>query len=134
MRPATAFGADGPANLYNAVAVATNPGLRGRGALVVLNDSIHLARNVTKTNTTNVETFRSLNRGPEGVVETGKVRWFERTVQKPAQMPDFSVQQLNDLPRVDVLYAHANMARISSTRPSNKAQKDWLSRELATGT
>src|SRR5207344_2526793 len=62
MRPATAVGADGPANLYNGVATAANKGAKGRGVLVVLNDSIHSARNVIKTNTTNVETFESPTR------------------------------------------------------------------------
>ncbi len=77
MRPATAISADGPGNLYNAVAVAASPGAKGRGVLVVLNDEVHSARNVVKTDTTNVETFRSLNRGPVGLVHTGQIAWFE---------------------------------------------------------
>ena len=52
MRPATAIGADGPANLYNAVALAANPEAKGRGPLVVLNDEMHYAREVEKTNST----------------------------------------------------------------------------------
>ena len=72
MRPATAVSADGPMNLYNAVAVAANKEARGRGALVVLNDVIHYARETTKTNTTSLETFHSPNRGPAGFVLFGK--------------------------------------------------------------
>src|ERR1700756_244357 len=59
MRPATAISADGPANLRDAVLTAASPGARGRGVLVVLNDTIHYARNVVKTNTTDVATFES---------------------------------------------------------------------------
>src|SRR5215211_1275482 len=81
-----ATGAEGPANLYNAVAVASDPGARDRGVLVVLNDSIHLARSVSKTDTTNVETFRSLNRGPLGVVHTGKIEWFESSAKPSPTM------------------------------------------------
>src|SRR6185503_15288166 len=112
MRPATAIGADGPANLYNAVAVAANPQSGGLGAFVVLNDSIQLARNVTKTDTTNVETFRSLNRGPVGLVHTGKIDWFDRPTpaDKQNSAAPFNVDKLDALPRVDILYAHANMS------------------------
>ncbi|MFL5320683.1 MAG: asparaginase domain-containing protein, partial [Myxococcaceae bacterium] len=74
MRPATATSADGPANLYNAVAVAADPKARGRGVLVVQNDEIHSARNVEKMNTTNVQAFASPERGPQGLVNTGKIR------------------------------------------------------------
>lgn len=122
MRPATAIGADGPANLYNAAAVAASPGARGRGALVVLNDSIHRPRDVTKTHTTNVETFKSLNRGPVGIANTGKIAWLDRRSDDIAggvarlaaagvpAAPPFKVDDLEALPRVDILYAHANMS------------------------
>src|SRR5688572_7146761 len=52
MRPATAIGADGPANLYNAVALAGNPDAKGRGPLIILNDEIHYGREAQKMNST----------------------------------------------------------------------------------
>ena len=57
MRPATAISADGPINLYNAVALAGNPEAKGRGPLVVLNDTIHYAREAQKMHTTRMDTF-----------------------------------------------------------------------------
>ena len=110
MRPATAVSADGPANIYNGVAVAGSPEARGRGTLVSLNDEIHYARNVVKTDTTSVQTFRSLNRGPAGVVHTGTVEWFQRMDKKLGNASEFSVDNLTTLPRVDIIYAHANMS------------------------
>jgi L-asparaginase len=110
MRPATAVSADGPANIYNGVAAAISPGAKGRGVLVSLNDEIHYARNVVKTDTTSVQTFASLNRGPAGVVHTGKVEWFEPMDRKQGPASEFSVDKLDKLPRVDIIYAHANMS------------------------
>ena len=55
--PATAISADGSLNLLNAIRTAVSPEARGKGALVVLNDEINSARDVTKTNTYRVETF-----------------------------------------------------------------------------
>ena len=110
MRPATAISADGPGNIYNGVAVVTNPGAKGKGTLVVLNDEIHYARNVVKTNTTSVQTFVSINRGPAGVVNTGKIQWFEPMDRKVGPATGFSIDALDKLPRVDVIYAHANMS------------------------
>ena len=110
MRPATAISADGPGNLYNGVAVVSDPRAKGKGTLVVLNDTIHYARNVLKTDTTSVQTFQSLNRGPAGVVHTGKISWFEPMDKKQGKASEFSLDTLDKLPRVDIIYAHANMS------------------------
>jgi L-asparaginase len=110
MRPATAVSADGPGNLYNAVAVAASPAAKGRGVVVVLNDEVHSARNVTKTDTTNVDTFKSLNRGPVGVVHTGHIAWFEVMDRRHTSSSEFDVAGRMQLPRVDIIYAHANMS------------------------
>lgn len=110
MRPATALGADGPANLYNAVAAAASAEARGRGVLVILNDELHYARNVTKTNTSSMQTFVSVNRGPAGLANTGKINWFQRMDKKQGSLSEFSVFGRTALPRVDILYAHANMS------------------------
>ena len=109
MRPATAISADGPSNLYNGVAVAISPGAKGRGVVTVLNDQIDYARNVVKTNTTDVETFRSVNRGPAGVSNTGVVTWFAPLEKKHGLSSEFNVEGLTSLPRVDIIYAHAGM-------------------------
>ena len=110
MRPATATSADGPGNIYNGVAVAITPQAKGRGTLVELNDEFHYARNVVKTDTTSVQTFKSLNRGPAGLVHTGKVQWFQPMNSKLGPASEFSVDGLDKLPRVDIIYAHANMS------------------------
>jgi L-asparaginase len=110
MRPATATSADGPGNIYNGIAVATNPGAKGKGTLVVLNDVIHYARNVVKTDTNSVQTFQSVNRGPAGLVKTGKVFWFEPMDKKLGKASEFTIDGLDKLPRVDIIYAHANMS------------------------
>ena len=67
-RHSAAPGADGPANLTAAVRVAASPAARGRGAMVVANDEIHVAVSVVKTHTTNPATFASPGHGPAGVV------------------------------------------------------------------
>ena len=110
MRPATATSADGPGNIYNGIAIAGDPEAKGRGTLVALNDQVHYARNVVKTDTTSVQTFRSLVRGPAAAVHTGKIEWFQRMDKKLGNASEFSVDSLMKLPRVDIIYAHANMS------------------------
>jgi L-asparaginase len=109
MRPATAVSADGPLNLYNAVAVAADPEAAGRGVLVVMNDRIHGAHSLTKTNTTSVETFLSPINGLIGTVIYGKIQYFRRPFRKHTYRSEFSIDGVTDLPRVDILYACADM-------------------------
>jgi L-asparaginase len=111
MRPATATGADGPANLYNAVAVAVDPKAKGRGVLLVINDEIHYPREATKTNTTQLDTFKSPNRGKAGMTNAGRVYWYDALGTKHTSASSFSVQGLKQLPRVDIFYAYANAGR-----------------------
>jgi L-asparaginase len=109
MRPATSLSADGPLNLYNAVAVAADPEAGGRGTIVVLNDDLHSARDVTKSNTTDVQTFVSPGPGLLGTASYGRIRYFRRPSRRHTAESEFSVDGVGALPRVDILYAHANM-------------------------
>ncbi len=106
MRPATSTSPDGPLNLYNGVATAADPASRGKGVLVVVNDDVHAARDIQKTNTTDVQTFTSPNRGQLGEAYYGKVRYFNTPTTRHTTRSDFSLDGVTALPRVDIVYAH----------------------------
>jgi len=82
MRPATALSADGPLNLCQAVTVAADPAAAGRGVLVVVNNQIHGARDVSKRNTTAVQAFESPEFGILGWVQDARVE-FHRILTRP---------------------------------------------------
>jgi L-asparaginase len=109
MRPATAMSADGPMNLYNAVATAAHPDAGGRGVLVVANDEVHFAREVAKTNTTQVGTFKSSHQGLAGLVSSGRLHFYGKPVRRHTIAAEFLIPARGALPRVDIVYAHAGM-------------------------
>jgi len=109
MRPSTAISADGPLNLYNAVGVAVDPQAAKRGVLVVMNDRIHGAHALTKTNTTSVETFLSPINGLIGTVIYGQATYFRGPFRKHTYKSEFSVEGVTTLPRVDIFHACADM-------------------------
>lgn len=114
MRPATAISADGPMNLYNAIAVAAHPQAKARGVLVVANDEIHFAREIAKTNTTQVGTFASGHRGLAGLVNSGRIHFYAPPIRRHTAASEFHLAaSANELalPRVDIIYAHAGMGR-----------------------
>lgn len=110
MRPSTAVSADGPLNLYNAVGVAADPQAKGRGVLVLMNDWIHGAHSLTKTSTTAVQTFMSPVRGLVGVAAYGKNDFYSTPVWKHTTKSEFDVKGVTKLPRVDIIFACADMS------------------------
>jgi L-asparaginase len=109
MRPSTAVSADGPLNLYNAVGVASDPNARGRGVLVVMNDWIHAAHSLTKTSTTAIQTFMSPLRGVVGVSNYGKNDFYNTPHWKHTTASEFDIANVTKLPRVDIIFACADM-------------------------
>jgi L-asparaginase len=108
MRPSTALSAEGPLNLYNAVAVAASPGAKGYGVMVVMNDEIHSAHDVKKMITTPVQTFMSPQEGMIGTVIFGQVDVFHKPNGINTVNSEFSVNGVTELPRVDIVYACAD--------------------------
>lgn len=108
MRPSTALSADGPLNMYNAVAVAANPNSKGYGVMVVMNDEIHSAHDVKKMISTPVQTFQSPQEGMIGTVIFGEVLYFHKPHGRYTTKSEFDTKGLKELPRVDIIYMCAD--------------------------
>ena len=110
MRPSTAISADGPLNLYDAIAVAADPNAKNRGVLLVMNDWIHSAQTLTKVSTTAVQTFMSPIRGLIGTTAYGVNEYYRYPAQRYGEKSEFSIDGVTKLPRVDIIYADADMS------------------------
>jgi L-asparaginase len=104
MRPSDMAGADGPANLTSAVRAASDPRARGRGAMLLMDDRLFAARDVTKTNSTRVETFQAPDRGPLAIVDPEGL--FYTRPSPGRTTPVFDITSVRELPRVDIVYAY----------------------------
>lgn len=103
MRSSNEIGSDGLYNLISSIRVATSSDAKGKGVLVVLNDEIHTAVNVTKTHTSNISTFQSPQYGPIGIV-TKRGVLFHHTPTKHENYPVRDVSK-----EVSLIKAHAGM-------------------------
>jgi L-asparaginase len=106
-RPNSALSTDAGLNLVNAIRVAASPEARGLGALVVLNDEVHAARDVTKTSTSRMQTFRSADFGCLAHADGDRLAWYRRPLRRMAPDTEFDPRGLEALPRVDIAYSHA---------------------------
>jgi L-asparaginase len=110
MRPGTAMSADGPLNLYRAVILAGTKEAAGNGVMVMLNDTIHSGREVTKTITDRVDTFQAPIIGAIGVFTGDKPVFYRQSLRKNTVATEFDVTNLTSLPRVDIVYHYAGNA------------------------
>ncbi|MCD7971459.1 MAG: type II asparaginase [Candidatus Azobacteroides sp.] len=108
MRPSTAIGADGPRNIYNAVACAADPAAAGKGVMVVMDDRILGADDLTKTNTISVSTFQNPNYGPLGYMYNGKPIFTRTSLKRHTINSEFDIHNLSSLPRVEIVLSYSN--------------------------
>jgi L-asparaginase len=106
MRPPSGLGADGSLNLLRAVQLAAHPQARGRGVLVVMNDRIYGARDVTKTSTFRVDAFQAPDTGPLGYVDADGRIDFYHLPGRPQPAPGLLAAATSALPRVDVVVSY----------------------------
>ena len=83
-RPASGPGADGPANLVDAVALARHPQAGGLGAVVVFGGEIHAGMTVRKVDSTGPAAFGSPGAGPVGRIVERRVWLHARPIRPPA--------------------------------------------------
>jgi L-asparaginase len=95
---------DSPKNFLQAVRVAATDEARGKGALIVTNDVINAARDVTKTMTYRVETYSSHDLGVLGYVDEDRVTFYRVPIRQHTRATPFDVSRLQKLPRVDIIY------------------------------
>ena len=108
MRPPTAMGTDSDVNLMDCIRVAAAPNAGGRGVLTVMNNQIQAAREVTKTNSYRLETFRAHDLGLLGYADAdGQVVFYRESTRSHTASTEFDVSELAELPRVDIVYSYA---------------------------
>ncbi len=132
-RPATGLSTDAALNLVNAVRLAASPEARGLGVLVPLNDEIQCAREVTKTSTFRLQTFRSPDFGVLGHADVDGIAFYRKPVRRHTRDTEFDARGMNALPRVDILYSYAGSDGAAVDAFVSAGAKGIVSASLAPG-
>ena len=106
MRPPQSLSYDGAANLLQGFRVAADGASRGRGVLVVLNNEINSAREVSKTHAQRLQAFEARDHGVLGAVDADRVVYYRRSERRHTASSEFDVASIDRLPRVDVLLSY----------------------------
>jgi L-asparaginase len=106
MRNPSELGYEGAQNLFEGFRVAADPASHGKGVLVVLNDEINAAREVTKTDALRLQTFQTRGYGVLGVVDDDRVVYYRDVVKRHTKSAEFDLSRVEDLPRVDVVMVY----------------------------
>ena len=99
---------DSPKNFLQAVRVAASDEAMGKGALIVTNDVINAARDVTKNITYRLETYTSRDLGVLGYVDEDRITFYRVPLKQHTKATPFDVARLQKLPRVDIIYTYAD--------------------------
>lgn len=111
MRPSTAISADGPLNLYQAVALAASSEARGHGVLMSLNGRIGSARDTSKSQTMTADAFRSAEAGLLGYMVDEQPVLYYKSLRAHTTATEFDLTEVGNLPRVDILFGHSDDSR-----------------------
>ena len=139
MRSANSLSSDGAMNLYNAISVAACKNSANMGVLVVINDEIHLAREITKANTTALNAFTSPNCGKCGIVHYGKAVFYTKSLRRHTMRSEFSAKfcedlsSLQNLPCVEIVYDYAGASGESVYSALNLGAKGIICAALGNG-
>ena len=113
MRPATSLSADGPFNLYNAVALAAAPESQNKGVMIVMNDYILSADDATKEHTVNTNAFASPNYGYLGYMRDGDPMFYRNSVGRNTTDSEFNISGHKELPQVEIVASYAFASSIA---------------------
>ena len=109
-RPPNGLGTDAGINIVNALRVASSPAARGMGVMLVMNDEIQCAREVTKTMNSRIHTFQSPDYGCLGQADPiGNIAFYRKPIRRYAPNTEFDLHGVRDLPRVDIVYSYAGV-------------------------
>jgi L-asparaginase len=106
-RPFTALSTDWPMNLLDAIRAAGAAEAAAKGVLVVTNGEINAARDVTKTSTYRLHTFRTRDLGVLGYVDADRVAFYRAPLRRHTIDSEFDLAGIAAMPQVDILYVHA---------------------------
>ena len=107
-RQFTTLSSDSPKNFLQAVRVAASDDARGKGALIVTNDVINAARDVTKNITYRLETYNSRDLGVLGYVDEDRITFYRTPLKQHTTATPFDVSRLQKLPRVDIVTSYVD--------------------------
>jgi L-asparaginase/Glu-tRNA(Gln) amidotransferase subunit D len=102
-----------PVVLVGAMRPAASPDAVGKGVLVAMNDQIQAAREVTKTNTSTLDSFRAPELGMLGYIQGSKPFFYRQSSRKHTLDTEFDVGALQSLPQVDIVYGYANVGPVA---------------------
>lgn len=108
LRPSTSISSDAQINILDCILVASAEESQDKGVLVVLNGEINSARDVSKTNTYRLETFKSQDLGFLGYADADhQIVYYRSPTRQHTYQTEFNLSKQTELPKVDIVYSYA---------------------------